>query len=226
MRNITFLFKNIKFKRKVLSTSGQSLAEFAVITAMMATFITTAMPKFSDVMESGKRQKSIDELDKLLLSAKNFYETTSAQEGRGRLPGQDKFDMQVGGYSDTTELYYDLENFTSFTDTIGTKWISVFGTQHPEALAPIGSYFQNDTVSADVDANGNIVCRNCSPWRLAGSDEWFELFNKEVFSSGYQDGHYIYIVIPGSGSGENARAPRIAVADAENPNSLHKIMEL
>ena len=39
------------------SSRGQSLAEFAVITAMMATFIATAIPKFSDVMESGKANK-------------------------------------------------------------------------------------------------------------------------------------------------------------------------
>ena len=68
-------------KKLTYSSNGQSLAEFAVITAMMATFITTAMPKFSDIMESGKANKSIDELDKLLLHAKNFFETTAASEG-------------------------------------------------------------------------------------------------------------------------------------------------
>ena len=55
------LFKSLK------AVKGQSLAEFAVVTAMMATFITTALPKFSDLMEVGKGQKSIEELDKLLV---------------------------------------------------------------------------------------------------------------------------------------------------------------
>ena len=96
-------------KQKLTIRRGQSLAEFAVITAMMATFVMTAIPKFSDVMESGKANKSIDEIDKILLQAKNFYETTAALEGRGRLPGQDKFDMEVGMYTDTTELFTDLE---------------------------------------------------------------------------------------------------------------------
>ncbi|RPH03538.1 MAG: hypothetical protein CBC06_008225, partial [bacterium TMED46] len=85
--------------KSLASIKGNSLAEFAVITAMMATFVMTALPKFSDVMESGKANKSIDELDKILLQAKNFYEETSALEGRGRLPGQDKFDMPVGDYT-------------------------------------------------------------------------------------------------------------------------------
>jgi len=129
------LFKSLK------AVKGQSLAEFAVVTAMMATFISTALPKFSDLMETGKAQKSIQELDKLLLQAKNFYETTAALEGRGRLPGQDKFDMGVGEYTDTTALFNDLEQFKTYTNEIGEKWISVFGTENVHALAPPGSHF-------------------------------------------------------------------------------------
>ena len=100
-RTMVHLSKSLK------AVKGQSLAEFAVITAMMATFITTALPTFSGLMETGKANKSIDELDKLLVQAKNFYETTATMEGRGRLPGQDKFDMGVGGYTDTTALFND-----------------------------------------------------------------------------------------------------------------------
>ena len=112
------------FKNIYRSNRGQSLAEFAVITAMMATFIATAVPKFSDVMEAGKAQKSIEEIDKILLQAKNFYETTAALEGRGRLPGQDKFNMQVGSYTDTTDLLNDLDIFDSYSDTaLGAKWV-------------------------------------------------------------------------------------------------------
>ena len=67
----TSIFQNLLSPFK--SSRGQSLAEFAVITAMMATFIATAIPKFSDVMESGKAGKSIEEIDKILLQAKNFF---------------------------------------------------------------------------------------------------------------------------------------------------------
>ena len=34
------------------------------------------------------------------------------------------------------------------------------------------------------------------------------------------------VVIPGSGSGSDVKAPRICVADGESPKHLHKIMEL
>ena len=215
------------FLRNFRIPNGNSLAEFAVITAMMATFIATALPKFSDVMESGKVNKSIDELDKILLQAKNFYETTAALEGRGRLPGQDKFDMVVGGYTDTTDLINDLEIFQTYSDTaIGKKWVSVFGIDNPKALMPVGSNFVNDTLSAEVNKAGEVICRNCPKARMKGSDEWLDLFNREEMVSPFQDGHYIYIVIPGSGSGEDVVAPRICVADGESPKFIHKIMDL
>ena len=146
------IFKRKSFLKYILnlfnSPRGNSLAEFAVITAMMATFIATAIPKFSDIMEVGKANKSIEELDKILLQAKNFYETTAALEGRGRLPGQDKFDMAVGGYTDTTSLLNDLLVFESFSDAeLGGKWVSVFGTNNPKALMPSESNFIDDIAS-------------------------------------------------------------------------------
>ena len=214
------LFKSLKVVKR------QSLAEFAVVTAMMATFITTALPKFSDLMETGKAQKSIQELDKLLVQAKTFYETTAALEGRGRLPGQDKFDMGVGGYTDTTALFNDLEQFTTYTDAIGANWISVFGTENVHALKPAGSQMLDDTVTPDINENDEVTCRNCPPGREKGADEWYDLFADEVLVSNYQDGHYIYIVIPGSGTGDDVIAPRICVADVESPKYLHKIMDL
>ena len=54
-RSKIFCLLSTYFKR----SSGQSIAEFAVITAMMATFVTTALPKYSSIMEFGKGNKSI-----------------------------------------------------------------------------------------------------------------------------------------------------------------------
>ena len=215
------------FRKYIKRNQGQSLAEFAVITAMMATFVTTAIPKYSGVMEVGKGNKSIEELDKLLVQAKNFYETTSNLEGRGRLPGQDKYDMQVGGYTDVTTLFNDLDNFTTFSNqTIGSKWASVFGVSNSTVPKPDGSYFQEDTVSAVTNLQGEVICSNCPTGRKKGSEEWYELFNREPLVSPYQDGHYIYIIIPGSGTGVDTKSPKICVADAENPKVLHKFIDL
>lgn len=204
----------------IKSVTGQSIAEFAVITAMMSTFVATAAPRLSNLMEEGKTQKSIQEIDKLLMQAKNFYEFTSKVEGRGRLPGQDKFDIPVGGYSDTLEVFEDLSYFTSFNnDSIGYKWVSVFGNHD-------GSIFQDDQYLPDVDDEGNVTCRNCPDSREEGSIEWYELFNQSILESPFQDGHFIYVVIPGNGSGDDVVAPRIIIADAENPLQFHKVMDL
>ena len=57
---------NIKnIKRKIKNISGNSLAEFAVTTAMMATLATTAAPRFSGIGEGAKEKKSLAEIDKI-----------------------------------------------------------------------------------------------------------------------------------------------------------------
>ena len=212
--------KNKLFGLIVSNCSGQSIAEFAVVTAMMSTFVSTAAPRLSGLMEEGKSQKSIQEIDKLVMQAKTFYENTANSEGRGRLPGQDKFNMKVGSYSDTTEAYNDLRVYNSYNNTtISSKWVSVFDNQE-------GDLFQMDHVIPDLDDEGNIQCNNCPQLREAGHIEWYNLFNKSKLESPFQDGHYIYVVIPGSGSGESFVAPRIIIADAENPMDLHKILDL
>ena len=87
--------------KKLKKVNGQSLAEFAVTTAMMATLATTAAPKFSGVGEGAKEKKTMSDIDKILKAANNFYNTQVTEAGRGRFPGQEKFDKNVphnGGY--------------------------------------------------------------------------------------------------------------------------------
>ena len=86
------------FKR----VDGQSLAEFAVTTAMMATLATTAAPKFSGVGEGAKEKKTLSDIDKIMKSANNFYNEQVTKSGRGRFPGQAKYNDPVptgGGYT-------------------------------------------------------------------------------------------------------------------------------
>ena len=219
-KKLVCLLKNKIIGLVVNNRRGQSIAEFAVVTAMMSTFVSTAAPRLSSLMEEGKSQKSIQEIDKLVMQAKTFYENTAKYEGRGRLPGQDKFDIKVGSYTDTTEAFNDLRIYDTYSNvSISSKWVSVFDNQD-------GDLFQMDQVIPDLDSEGNIQCNNCPQLREAGHVEWYNLFNKSMLESPFQDGHYIYVVIPGSGSGESFVAPRIIIADAENPMDLHKILDL
>ena len=72
-----------KFFKKLKNVNGQSLAEFAVTTAMMATLATTAAPKFSGVGEGAKEKKTLADIDKILKAANNFYNTEVTESGRG-----------------------------------------------------------------------------------------------------------------------------------------------
>ena len=118
--------------------NGNSLAEFATVSALMATLAATAAPKLSAVSEGTKAQKSMNEIDKLLTQAKNFYQEKADTEGRGRFPGQDKFDVAVGGHADNAAVIADLGSidangnptagsFTSWDGADGSDWRSVFG---------------------------------------------------------------------------------------------------
>ena len=45
-----------------------------------------------------------------------------------------------------------------------------------------------------------------------------------MIDSPYQDGGYVYLVIPGSGTGTLVQSPALIVADMENPARLHRIL--
>ena len=55
--------------KKLKNRKGSSLMEFAVTVGLMAILAVTALPKLSQIGESTKLQKSINELDKLAKQA-------------------------------------------------------------------------------------------------------------------------------------------------------------
>ncbi len=238
--------KTIKkyFKR----VDGQSLAEFAVTTAMMATLATTAAPKFSGVGEGAKEKKTLADIDKILKAANNFYNEQVTKSGRGRFPGQWKFNETVpddgAGYTYTEANQSSAEDlvnaalngtfdedgeqtaaptFTSFSNsTDAPKWASVFGTDNPDAELPeiedgLSAYIN---VSEDPDsyAGGTVEDK-------VGASEFLSAFGGDPIKSPFQDGHYIYTVIAGYGSGTSSLAPIMFVADLESPSSFNKKLQ-
>ena len=207
------MFKSIK--RYLKSTSGNSLAEFAVTTAMMATLATTAAPKFSGVGEGAKEKKTMADIDKIVKSANNFYNQKVTEEGRGRFPGQVKYDEAVGGYASDTLIVQGLGGFTSYESSEGSNWVSVFGTTTAGALAPSG---HNIDVSEDDNKDGSF-----DP--AVGAEEFLDQFGGNPIKTPFQDGHYIYAVIAGGGSGSSSYAPILYVADLENPSNFFKKLQ-
>jgi hypothetical protein len=52
-----------------------------------------------------------------------------------------------------------------------------------------------------------------------------DLFAGNTLASKYQDGHLIYVVVAGGGSGTDAFPPVLFVADAENPSDFNALLE-
>ena len=62
-----------KFRKTLLRATGSSLAEFAVVSALMATLAATAMPKLSALTERAKAEKTMKEIDKMLNMAQTYF---------------------------------------------------------------------------------------------------------------------------------------------------------
>ena len=237
--------------RHFKKVNGQSLAEFAVTTAMMATLATTAAPKFSGVGEGAKEKKTLADIDKILKSANNFYNEQVTKAGRGRFPGQWKYNEAVPSgsgytYDETTGEQSDAElqvklavqgiigadgdittnpTFTSFDNTVDApKWASCFGTNNPDALVPEVSQTQNAYINTAEDPSSAYFSQGTmTPG--AGAEEFLDGFGGEAIKSPFQDGHYIYTVIAGAGSGSQSIAPIMFVADLESPSSFWKKLQ-
>ena len=211
------MFKSIK--KYLKGRSGQSLAEFAVTTAMMATLATTAAPKFSGVGEGAKEKKTLADIDKIVKSANNFYNAKVTSEGRGRFPGQVKYNESVpdagAGYADESALETSLAQFTGYTSEEASKWASVFGTDNVDTPAPSGHQINT---SEDDNNDGSFDVS-------AGAEEYLNEFGGNAIKSPFQDGHYIYTVIAGGGSGSSSYSPILYVADLESPSNFKKKLQ-
>ena len=207
-----------KLRKKLKGRSGQSLAEFAVTTAMMATLATTAAPKFSGVGEGAKEKKTLADIDKIVKSANNFYNEKVTSEGRGRFPGQVKYNESVpdgGGYQNESSVVAGLDVFETFESAEASKWASIFGTQNQENPMPTGA---SVNTAEDPDNDGSFT-------ETVGAEEFLNEFGGNAVKSPFQDGHYIYTVIAGGGSGQSSYSPILYVADLESPANFKKKLQ-
>ena len=219
--------------RNVKSINGNSLAEFATVAALMATLAATAAPKLSEMSEGTKGEKSRNEIDKLIKQAGSYYQDTADDEGRGRFPGQSKFNSSVGGpggteytngdasASGTSAAHTASNNHSSailtdlsvvgdtgwedFDETHANGWVSVFGTTNADAMKPSGAVGITDNA--------------------AGTADWKNLMGDETLKSRFQDGHYVYSVVAGGGSGSSVYPPVLFIGDIENMTDFNNVLE-
>ena len=189
----------------------------------MGALATTAAPKFGAVGDGAKKGSTVANLDKIKSAANNFYNAKVTEEGRGRFPGQTKYDEKVGGYDlpantptdMALETYLEtiLNDQTGYASTL-TDYVYVFSTAVGDEDALAGDWMSFVGETHQIDAGFDID----------GATDFKSNFGNQGISSPFQDGAYIYLVIPGSGSGSDAQAPCMIVADAENPSELYKVL--
>jgi len=218
---------------------GNSLAEFATTTALMATLAATAAPKMSELTQIGKEEKTFENIDKVIKQASQFYQKTFDSEGRGRFPGQIKFNHSIGGSSHAgydnaggssdataaaiaasiahTDLIMDdlgldgeSDGWQNYSDVPENVWYSVFGCGDEYQF-----YLRAYECPSPNVLNGTVQ----------SISEWLGLFGDEPLSSPFQDGHLVYTVVAGGGTGEEVYPPVIYVADVENAVDFNSVLE-
>ena len=240
------VIKNIK------SVKGNSLAEFATTTALMATLAATAAPKLSEMSEGAKGEKSRNEIDKIIKQAGQFYQDTADLEGRGRFPNQAKFDESVGGpdgnYANRAQgdnnVASDISNsdahlaailqdlalneeglldkehgWDRYDESHDNVWQSVFGGKNTYSEDIVPTYDYDGTPGPDRTIGSGI---QDAP--AGDANEWNALFGDEVLESKFQDGHYVYSVIAGGGTGSDVYPPTIYVVDIESAVDFNNVL--
>ena len=175
----------INLIKTIKSNKGNSLAEFAVTTAMMATLATTAAPKFGAVGAGAKEKKTMANIDKILTVANNYYNQTLSEEGKGRFPGQEKYDVPVGGVSladgaqtdETLESYVEtiLDQKISYEDDL-SEFVYVFSPSADDDDALQGGWMSLET-SVNFDGGDEI-----------GALDFKSDFGNNGMESPFQDG--------------------------------------
>ena len=237
--------------RNFKSIKGNSLAEFATTTALMATLAATAAPKLSEMSEGTKAEKSRNEIDKMIKQGGQFYQDTADTEGRGRFPNQDKFNEAIGG---ATEGERNYSNAGGSKDALATAigkskahsdaimkdlglystdggvtttdgWQNYVDVHENEWTSVFGGYKGDATIQKDA------LCKPCgddpdTPDVVeVKTNEWSALFGDEALGSTFQDGHYVYTVVGGGGTGNDVYPPVLYVVDIENAVDFNNVLE-
>ena len=223
-----------KWMKKIKSIRGNSLAEFAVTTALMGTMATTAAPKLSGVGTGAQKAKSVANIDKIISAASTWF-----NDHNGIFPGQALYSEQLGSVAlagswsggavesgvftateetpDAVDAYVkgDLAATTGSKNANIADWVYCFDKTAPVSDASNLAYTQYAT---DGGEGGQAAGTDAQT-----VDDFLEAFGEVGIKSPFIKGGYVYICISGSGEGSTQLAPAIIVADVANPADMHKV---
>jgi hypothetical protein len=192
----------------------------------------------------------LSDIDKIITASNNFYNDQVSTDGRGRFPGQDKFDDTVpsngahdydGDNQNSAELqvkqwlalnftYEELQNY-EWDEDMAENFASVFGTTTTNAKGELMVPDDHGlALTEDVEESGEayetwVQTPDYDNMKGIGALEYLDLFGGNPIASPFQDGHYIYLVIKGNGSGSSSVSPILFVADLESPKDFWKKLQ-
>ena len=121
----------------------------------------------------------------------------------------------------------------TWTSDFASNFASVFGTTTTNAkgelMVPDGHGLAlTENVEMHTDHGSYTSWAETSNFEDIegiGALEYLELFGGNAIASPFQDGHYIYLVIQGNGSGSESVSPILFVADLESPKDFWKKLQ-
>ena len=99
------------------------------------------------------------------------------------------------------------DGWQNYDDAHDNEWVSVFGGYDGDAS------IAKDGASVYADDGTTLI------------NEWSGLFGDEVLGSTFQDGHYVYTVVAGGGTGSDVYPPVLYVVDIENATDFNNVLE-
>mgnify|MGYP003116502382 FL=1 len=120
-----------------LGNRGNSLAEFTVTMAIMATLATTAAPAFSRIGEGAKAKQTKANLEKITKASQMWYNQQVEVYGMGRFPSQAHRTSSIGTLND-----YNENRRIEIDELLDAEFVPVFDDTSFLHL------FDNDTIKS------------------------------------------------------------------------------
>ena len=120
-----------------MNNRGNSLAEFAVTMAIMATLATTSAPAFSRIGEGAKAKQTKANLEKIVKASQMWYNQQVEVNGMGKFPSQSHRTSSVG-----TLVDYNNNRRIEIDEILDAEFLPVFSDTSFLHL------FDNDTIKS------------------------------------------------------------------------------
>ena len=151
--------KNTKYQY----SNGNTLAEFAVVTALMATLAATASPKLSELSENGKKEKSINEIGKIVSTQpKLFVNQDKILKAKKNMSLNNKC-IVLGISASGPTKRWEIKNFIKLSEKINQKFPSKFYLAAGKNDQPLINEMSNSNIGSNCISLNNLKINEMMP---------------------------------------------------------------